>query len=106
MTGTVSLSAPTVNTFDSDLNGVLIDDQAPDKSKNAVNINGNGSISLGGAMYFPNVEVSYGGTTQNANTACSQVIANSIKINGNAYMSTDNCAPGTIGKTQVVALVQ
>lgn len=104
--GTVDLSAPTTNTFSSLLNGVLIDDQAPNKSKNAVTINGGGTVSLGGAMYFPNVEVSYGGTTQNTHTACTQVIANTLTINGNAYMSTDNCAPGTIAKSQVVALVQ
>ncbi|MDO9461475.1 MAG: pilus assembly protein TadG-related protein [Alphaproteobacteria bacterium] len=104
--GTVNLSAPAINTFSSLLNGVLIDDQAPAKSKNAVTINGSGTVSLGGAMYFPNVDVSYGGTTQNSNTACTQVVANTLTINGSAYLSTDNCAPGTIGKTQVVALVQ
>lgn len=104
--GTVSLSAPVTNTFSSLLNGVLIDDQAPDKSNNAVTINGGGSVSLGGTMYFPNVDVAYGGTTQNSNTACTQVIASSITINGNAYLSTENCAPGSVSKTQVVALVQ
>jgi hypothetical protein len=104
--GTVNLSAAKTNSFSSALDGVLIDDQAPDKSKNAVTINGGGTVKLGGVMYFPNVEVSYGGTTQSANTACTQVIANTLTINGNAYLSTDNCAPGTIGKTQVVALVQ
>jgi hypothetical protein len=104
--GTVSLSAPATNTFSSDLNGVLIDDQAPNKSNNAVSINGGGTVALGGALYFPNVGVTWGGTVQNASTTCTEVIANSITINGNAYMSTQNCAPGTIAYTQVVALVQ
>ncbi|MBR1245119.1 pilus assembly protein TadG [Bradyrhizobium sp. AUGA SZCCT0274] len=103
--GTVELSAPAINTFSSLLNGVLIDDQAPTKSSNNVTING-GTTSLGGALYFPNVEVTWGGNVQNANTECTQVIANSLTINGNSYLSTENCAPGTIGKTQVVALVQ
>ena len=58
--GTVNLSAPAINTFSSALNGVLIDDQAPNKSKNNVTVNGGGTVKLGGAMYFPNVDVSLG----------------------------------------------
>jgi hypothetical protein len=104
--GTVSLSAPTTNTFSSDLNGVLIDDQAPNKSNNAVTVNGGGTVQLDGAMYFPNVGVTWSGTASNTNTTCSMVIANSLTISGNTYMSTQNCAPGTIAKTQVIALVQ
>jgi hypothetical protein len=103
--GTVKLSAPTTNTTSSDLNGVLIDDQAPKKSNNAVTINGGGTVALGGAMYFPNVDVTWNGTTANTNTTCSEVIANTLTLGGGAYMSTQNCAPGTIAKTQVVALV-
>jgi hypothetical protein len=104
--GTVDLSAPASNTFSSALNGVLIDDQAPNRSNNAVTVNGGGTVKLGGAMYFPNVDVSWGGTTASTNTTCAEVIANTLTITGNAYMSTQNCAPGTIAKTQVVALVQ
>ena len=104
--GTVNLSAPATNTTSSALNGVLIDDQAPNKSKNAVTINGGGTVKLGGAMYFPNADVKWGGTAASSFTTCSMVVANTLTINGNAYMSTDGCAPGTIAKTQVVALVQ
>src|SRR5262249_52415817 len=104
--GTVNLSAPAINTTSSDLNGVLIDDQAPNKSSNAVTINGGNTVRLGGANYFPQVDVSWGGTAANTNTTCAEVIANTITIIGNAYMSTQNCAPGTIAHTQVVALVQ
>jgi hypothetical protein len=57
-------------------------------------------------MYFPNVDVTWSGTAQNANTTCSQVIANSLTMSGSAYMSTQNCAPGTIAYSQVVVLVQ
>jgi hypothetical protein len=104
--GTVNLSAPATNTTSSDLNGVLIDDQAPNKSNNAVTVNGGGTVTLGGAMYFPNVDVTWSGTAQNANTTCSEVIANSLTMSGNAYMSSQNCVPSTIGHSQVVALVQ
>ncbi len=100
--GGVNLSAPTTNTFSSDLNGVLIDDQAT----GAVTINGNGTVQLGGAMYFPNTDVSFGGTAQPANTTCSEVIAQTLNMTGSAYLSTDGCVPSTIAYSQVVALVQ
>jgi hypothetical protein len=108
----VTLNAPATNAFSSDLNGVLIDDQVNNtggnNSNNAVNING-GTLSLGGAMYFPHVDVSWGGQTttfvQNSNTACTEVVANTITINGNAYLSTNQCNPNTIPQTQVVTLV-
>jgi hypothetical protein len=104
----VSLTAPATNSFSSDLNGVLIDDQAPTKSSNNVSINGgdDGTVKLGGAMYFPNVDVSWGGTAASSLTTCSMVVAKTLTINGNAYMSTDGCDQNTIAKTQVVALVE
>jgi Flp pilus assembly protein TadG len=102
----VNLSAPATNTFSSDLNGVLIDDQAPNKTTNKVTVNGNGTVTLGGAMYFPNVDVTWSGTAQNANTTCSQVIANTLNLSGNAYISTQNCVPSTVSQTQVVVLVK
>ena len=97
----VNLSAPAINTFSSDLNGVLIDDQGNGAVKN----NGGSTIALGGTMYFPKADVTWNGNTANANTACTQVVANTITISGNAYMSTQNCAPNTIFHTQVVRLV-
>jgi hypothetical protein len=103
--GNVNLSANTSNTQYPDLSGVLIDDQAPNRSNLAVNINGNGTSTLNGAMYFPNVGVTYGGTAGIANTTCSAVIANTLTISGNAYMSTNNCVAGTFAQTQVVSLV-
>jgi len=106
--GTVNLSAAKTNDFSSLLDGVLIDDQAQNSnaSKIAVNISGGSTSSFGGAMYFPYAEVSWGGGVQNTYTACTEVIANSLTINGNAYLSTNNCAPGTVAHSQVVALVQ
>ncbi len=102
----VDLSAPTTNAFSSALNGVLIDDQAPNKSNNAVTVNGGGTVKLGGAMYFPHVDVTWSGTAANANTTCSEVIADTLTITGNAYLSTQNCAPSTVAHTQAVTLVQ
>nr|WP_246583999.1 pilus assembly protein TadG-related protein [Bradyrhizobium iriomotense] len=103
---TVNLSAPATNSFSSLLNGVLIDDQAPTKSNNNVTINGSGTVALGGALYFPNVDVTWNGTAASTNTTCTEVIANTLTMSGSAYLSTSGCAPGTIAKTQVVALVK
>jgi hypothetical protein len=99
--GTVVLNAGTTNSFDADLNGVLIDDQ----SSKSVKMNG-GSTSLGGVMYFPNADVSWSGSTQNANSSCTGVIAATLTITGNSYLSSSGCGSTTIPKTQVVALVQ
>lgn len=104
--GTVNLSANLSNTIYPHLSGVLIDDQAPSKSKNAVTVNGSGTVALGGAMYFPKVDVTWSGTTANANTTCSQVIAKTLNMSGGAYLSTQGCAPSVIVYTQVVSLVQ
>lgn len=104
--GTVSLSANMNNTIYPNLSGVLIDDQAPSKTKNAVTVNGSGSVALGGAMYFPKVDVTWSGTTANANTTCSQVIAKTLDMSGGAYLSTQGCAPTTVAYTQIVRLVQ
>jgi hypothetical protein len=100
--GKVTLSALSNNTTYPALNGVLIDDQTTGN----VNIGGNGVIKLGGAMYFPNADVSFGGTVQPSNTDCSEVIAKTLTMTGGAYLSTDGCVPSTIAYSQVVALVQ
>jgi Flp pilus assembly protein TadG len=100
--GNVDLSAPTVNAYSTVLNGILIDDQ----SAGSVSIGGNGVTKLGGAMYFPKADVSFGGSTQPTNTTCSQVIAKTLNMSGSAYLSTAGCDPLVVAHSQVVALVQ
>jgi Flp pilus assembly protein TadG len=106
ISGSANLSANTANASYPDLNGVLFDDQAPNRSSNAVTINGSGTIKLGGAMYFPNVDVTLNGTAQNINNTCAELIANSITMTGSAYLSSAGCPSNVVPKTQVVALVQ
>lgn len=82
-----------------------IDDQAT----GAVSISGNSGtnpVKLGGAIYVPKTDVSMNGTTSIANDTCSEVIAETLTMSGNAYMSTSNCVSTTIAYSQVVALVQ
>ena len=105
-TPSVNLSAPTTNPTSSDLNGVLIDDQAPNKNNLNVTVNGGSNVNLVGAMYFPNVDVTWNGSTATDNTSCSEVIANTLTMSGGATMNTKNCAKNTIAQTQVVALVE
>jgi hypothetical protein len=57
-------------------------------------------------MYFPNVDVTWSGTSANSATACTEVIANSLTMTGNAYMSSAACPANVVPHTQVVALVQ
>lgn len=113
---TVSLSACFSSCTYSDLAGVLIDDQAPAGSSNAVTVNGSagssctpgvttGCVALGGALYFPNVNVTWSGTAANTLTTCTEVVANTLTLGGGAYLSTSGCASGTVAQTQVVKLV-
>ena len=44
-------------------------------------------------MYFPKADVTWGGTAASSFTTCSMVIANTLTINGNAYLSTNGCDP-------------
>jgi hypothetical protein len=107
--GPVNLSANFNNTNYPNLNGVLIADLAPNKSNLAVTINGaaGATLALGGAMYFPNVDVTMSGNSKNTNTACTELVANSITFGGgSSYLSTSQCASGTVPTTQVVALVR
>jgi hypothetical protein len=106
--GTVNLSAPAINTTSSLLNGVLIDDQAPNRQRNQVTVTGGGggTVTLGGTMYFPNVDVTWSGTAKNDNTTCSQVIANSLTMSGNAYLSSEGCTENTDFRNQLPVLVQ
>jgi Flp pilus assembly protein TadG len=100
--GNVDLSAPTTNAFSTDLNGVLIDDQAT----GSVSIGGNGVLKLGGTMYFPKTDVSFQGTTQPTNTDCTAIIAKTLTITGSAYLNSAGCNSNTIAHPQIVALVQ
>jgi hypothetical protein len=109
ITGNANLSANFSNTTYPELNGVLFDDQAPNRANLAVTINGGAGVTLalGGAMYFPNVDVTMSGNSQNTNTQCTEVIGNSLKFGGGtSYLSTQGCATGTVPTTQVVVLVQ
>jgi Flp pilus assembly protein TadG len=103
----VTLCAGTNNTGTySALNGVLIDDQASGAVSVSGNAGGGSPVELEGAVYAPNADVSWGGTSQIANNSCAEVVGNTLTITGNSYMSVNNCVQGTVPNTQVVELVQ
>jgi hypothetical protein len=70
------------------------------------NAGGGSPVSLGGAVYAPNANVTWNGTSSFANNTCAEVVAHSLTMGGNAYVSTNNCVAGTIAYTQIVALVR
>jgi hypothetical protein len=74
----------------------------------AVNINGGTSLSLTGAMYFPNSYVKYSGNS--AVTTCTVLIGGTVEMTGNTGLSLDQCAAlgfnNLVPNTQIVRLVE
>jgi Flp pilus assembly protein TadG len=99
--GTVTLTAPMTNNSYPALDGVLF---SGDNGGN-VNINGNGNSVLGGVVYFPNGNVTWGGNAASANN-CTQVIAATLTVQGNSTFSSGGCPAKTVPRSQVVMLVR
>jgi hypothetical protein len=106
ISGSANLSANMNNTTYPDLNGVLFDDQAPTGSSRDVTINGSGTVTLGGANYFPNVKVKWAGTSQSTYTTCTEVIGDFLDMTGSSYLNSAGCPSNTVPKPQFVALVK
>jgi Flp pilus assembly protein TadG len=103
--GTVQLTANLTNLlFGGVLNGILIYDRA----NGNVDTSGDSAGSyFGGAMYFPNAAVTWGG---NADTTlkCTELVANNLSLSGNANLDLSGCKQDGIGypTDQVVVLTQ
>ncbi|MBS3960544.1 MAG: hypothetical protein KGZ61_01725 [Sandarakinorhabdus sp.] len=88
---TINLTAPTTGTYA----GVLFyqDRRAP--ATNQTNkMNGNSTSTFRGAMYFPNQELQFNGTT-GMNTNCIQLVARRLTFTGNSTVS--NVCPSGSG---------
>ena len=113
ITGTITLTAPATNDFDSNFNGVLFyRDQQATANANAttVTINGTAGSTLTGVMYFPTSTVTYTGNGTNT-PSCSVIIAAYLKLTGGSQFSTGEpstggCAAALVPWTQSVRLVK
>jgi len=111
----VTLNAPATNSFDPAFDGVLfyMDKNATDTNGNGnapVNLTGNSTSVLSGAMYFPSVTVDYIGnmTGSDPSHACTEVVANTITMGGNSTLSVSGCATdgAAVGQYMVVEMVK
>lgn len=99
--GTVTLTAAMVNNSYPTLDGVLF---SSDIGGN-VNFTGNGGSVLGGVLYFPNGDITWGGNAASSNN-CTQIIAASVTVQGNSTFQSSGCPANTIPRSQTVMLVR
>ena len=113
-TSTVQLTAPTSSTCAVDSAGsnscsyknMLFIQAANAANNNGNTINGTASSYYDGAMYFPNGQVSFTGTTA-AMTKCAMVVARQVVFSGNSSLqnNTTGCSAATKVKGKEVRLV-
>ena len=79
-----------------------------DLSSGAINIGGNSDPSFGGTIYAPNAAVTVQGNPVLSLANCSELVAASIALNGNATFADSGCPAGTTPtvNAQYVQLVQ
>jgi hypothetical protein len=101
--GNVNLQANPINNSKPDLNGVLF----YDTEAGNISINGNSSSIYGGAMFFPNGNVTWNGNSTSSNH-CTEIVAKSLTFSGTNDINLDfsGCPATALPKTQIVLLVQ
>lgn len=89
--GTLNLTAPDSGTY----KGIAIyQDRRATYSSSATNtINGNSSSQVQGAIYFPNQQVTFAGTS-GMSTSCMQLVARQVKFTGTSAIS-NSCPAGS-----------
>src|SRR5262249_32313690 len=106
--GNVNLIANPTNNSKPDLNGVLFyDTEGTSGSPVNVTINGNSNSIYGGAMFFPNGNVTWSGNAASSNH-CTMIVANQLNFSGTSDINLDytGCPATALPKTQIVLLVQ
>jgi Flp pilus assembly protein TadG len=102
----ISLTAP-VSGASSGIPGILFASQSSSDSS----FLGSSSNPFGGVIYYPNGNITFGGSSSGGSTGCSEVIAGVITIYGSSNLSA-NCASygtlnfGSLPSTTSIALVQ
>jgi hypothetical protein len=93
-----------VNNTYPDLDHVLIYDKEGTAASPAnIAINGSSSSSFAGAMYFPNGNVTWAGNAPSV-TSCTEIIANTLDIEGNSNLQVSGCPVGIVPKSQIVLM--
>jgi Flp pilus assembly protein TadG len=94
----VSLSAPTSGTY----SGFLI--MSDRSNTGSIQINGDNTSQMTGAIYAPDGNVSYLGNYSGAN-GCTQIVAQTIQWSGSTTFA-DDCSAAGMGKVQVGSVVR
>jgi Flp pilus assembly protein TadG len=99
---TIQLSAPTTGTFAK----MLFIQSSAASTNNANTINGNNLSSFDGAIYLPNGQVTFSGST-GASTKCAMVIGYTLQFTGNTNLqnNTTGCTANTTATIQIVKLI-
>jgi Flp pilus assembly protein TadG len=100
--GTVTLTAKLTNPlFGSVLSGVLIYDRATGN----VDTTGNSGSYYGGALYFANADVTWGGNAASS-LDCTEIVAKTITLSGTSDLGMTGCKAAGIGvpTAQVIVL--
>jgi Flp pilus assembly protein TadG len=100
----ITLRAPSRAMDDNGVNypypGMLII-QDPDASVSGDSrLNGGVNVFLDGAIYFPHQELVYEGNS--GSTACTLIVADSVKVTGSAKMTSSNCEKLGLNKITVL----
>ena len=111
--GNVALQANPTNSTNADLDGVLFYDPQPCSPSSAncgstgnLAFNGNPNSVYGGAMFFPNADVTWIGNGV-ASNKCTMIIGNSLTFTGNNDINLDwrGCNANDIPQTQTILLI-
>lgn len=105
----VTLTAPTVNSDDPDFNGVLFFRDPRAVQNSAVQMNGNASTSLRGALYFPSSLVKFNGNATLNPSDCTVIIGRTVDVSGSSEtrVAVGGCGNHgtTVPQTQFVSMV-
>lgn len=88
--GQINMSSPTSGTY----KGMLFYQDRNAALLNTIKINGNSDSVIEGALYFPQADMTYNGTS-GQNTACMQLVSRRVTFTGNSAIS--NTCPSTGG---------
>lgn len=87
--GKLNMTSPESGTY----KGITIYQDRRATAYNDNKFNGNGSSAIEGALYFPNADLTYNGTS-GQNTACLQLVVRRVSFTGNSNIQNDCTGAG------------